>query len=146
MLDHLFLFKPGRWVGAGRITFSGSPEFIRFYTSWTIDPVDEREISGWQRVEMQGGDDFLSNHFLFHTFEANHFKVELENSLFGKVQGGGIIDAKTIAWEFRGNNVVEGFEIYEKQENDDYMLHAEYVSTDFFRSTIDGRIWYKSEE
>jgi hypothetical protein len=64
--------------------------------------------------------------------------------MLGSVQGKGIIDAKTIAWEFRGHPDFEGFEVYELQENGDFMLHAEYSSLDQIRTIIDGRIWKKA--
>jgi hypothetical protein len=70
--------------------------------------------------------------------------MELENELLGKVKGAGVIDEKTIAWEFHGTGGLEGFEVYELQDNGDYMMHAEYSSPDQFRTIIDGRIWKKN--
>jgi hypothetical protein len=55
-----------------------------------------------------------------------------------------VIDAKTIAWEFRNNEEFQGFEVYELQENGDYMLHAEYSTSEDFRTIIDGRVWQKA--
>lgn len=144
MNRHEFIFQPGIWVGEGRITFSASPEHLTYYTRWTIDTSEEGEIRVEQRVETIGGDDNVKNNF--RVFEAieNAFKIELANELVGVVFGTGVVDATTIAWEFRGGAVLEGFEVYELQENGDYMLHAEYTSTDQFRTIIDGRIWKKS--
>ena len=70
--------------------------------------------------------------------------MELENELLGTVKGTGVIDENTIAWEFHGTGGLEGFEVYELQDNGDYMMHAEYSSPDQFRTIIDGRIWKKN--
>lgn len=144
MLHHEFIFMPGRWVGGGKITFSVSPELVRFYTSWTIEEQKGHAIHVLQRVEMQSLEEVVNNKFVVYDLEDKKFKIDLENDLIGNANGTGIIDEKTIAWEFRGNTGVEGFEVYELQDNGDYMLHAEYSSAEQFRTIIDGRIWKKS--
>lgn len=146
MADHMFLFTPGRWVGGGKITFSASNELIRFYTSWVIEENIEGTIQCNQRVEMQDVHEVVCNHFVVYDITKESFKIDLENELFGKVSGKGIIDSTTIAWEFRHSadeGVFEGFEVYELQDNGDYMLHAEYTSEELFRTIIDARIWKK---
>lgn len=144
MGHHEFIFMPGRWVGGGKITFSISPELVRFYTSWVMEEKKENCIRAIQRVEMQALEEVVNNKFVIYDFEENKFKIDLENDLVGSANGSGVIDEKTIAWEFRGNSGVEGFEVYELQDNGDYMLHAEYSSAERFRTIIDGRIWKKS--
>lgn len=145
MDTHSFIIFPGLWIGEGRVTFSYSPERLRFYTKWDVHAATAGLIKGKQIVEMEGGVEHLLNHFVFSEVEAQSFAVELTSDLLGTIRGKGIIDPKTIAWEFRGNPDFEGFEVYELQENGDYMLHAEYASTDQFRTIIDGRIWRKSQ-
>lgn len=142
--SHQFLFSPGLWVGEGRVTFSSSPDHLRFYTKWNIEKENQGMIPCQQHVEMEGGEDRVFNNFVFSAVTSSSFLLELTNELLGNVKGKGVIDPKTIAWEFRGNDEFEGFEVYELQENGDYMLHAEYASTDQFRTIIDGRIWKKS--
>jgi hypothetical protein len=93
---------------------------------------------------MEGGQDRVFNEFICSEIHSEGFKILLNNEMLGKISGQGVIGPKTIAWEFRGNPEFEGFEIYELQENGDYMLHAEYASTDEFRTIVDGRIWKKS--
>lgn len=144
MGTHEFIFSPGQWIGEGRVTFSSSPDHLRFYTKWTIDKEETGKIRCQQQVEMEGGEERVFNSFTFSNIEASSFILELSNELLGSVKGKGVIDPKTIAWEFRGNPEFEGFEVYELQENGDYMLHAEYASTGQFRTIIDGRIWKKS--
>ncbi len=145
MASHTFLFEPGRWVGAGRITFNVSRELIRFYTRWTIVKDELGRLVCNQVVEMQGIPEKVENHFIVYGLEANKFKIEMQSESVGLATGVGIVDEKTIAWEFHGQPDVEGFEIYEIQENGDYMLHAEYASTDQLRTIIDARIWRKDE-
>ena len=35
----------------------------------------------------------------------------------------------------------EGFEFYEKQKDDSYLMRAEYSTTDQYRTLIIGKIW-----
>lgn len=143
MAQHDFLFNPGLWIGEGRVTFSASPEHIHFYTKWQVEKQSKEGIPCRQQVEIQGTDEHVFNSFQIKEVTPASFKIELENDLIGKVQGTGVIDVKTIAWEFRDSPNFEGFEVYELQEDGDYMVHAEYASTDQYRTIIDGRIWKK---
>lgn len=144
---HQFLFTPGRWVGGGKITFSASYELIRFYTSWTNGPAINGRIFCQQRVEKQQVNETVNNDFTLYDISEKDFKIHLENELFGSIEGKGIIDAHTIAWEFHGMSTqkqeFEGFEVYELQEDGDYMVHAEYASAELFRTIVDARIWRK---
>lgn len=150
MTKHAFIFEPGQWIGEGRVRFSSSPDEIKFYTKWNIPDVktggtstDRQTIYCFQQVEMRGTNEQVLNQFCFSEITPLGFLIELENELVGKVRGKGVIEPKTIAWEFRGHSNFEGFEVYELLENGDYMLHAEYSSLDQFRTIIDGRIWKK---
>ena len=96
-----------------------------------------------QKVELQGTDENIINDVVIYNITPTAFTITLENTIFGKTAGQGIIDNKTIAWEYRNPDVVEGFEVYEIQDNGDYLFHAEYAS-DQFRTIIDGRIWKKA--
>lgn len=147
--QHPFIFEAGKWIGEGKVKFSSSPEQMKFYTKWNIPKSSEESGSKMvicsQQVEMQGNNEQVINRFYFHSFTPTSFKIELENELVGKVEGKGVIDEKTLAWEFRGHPNFEGFEVYELLDNGDYTLHAEYASPDQFRTIIDGRIWKKSD-
>jgi hypothetical protein len=143
MNKHDFIFQEGIWIGEGKVSFSTSPEHIHFYTKWVIKKNEKNEINCQQQVEMRGGGDSVFNHFTFSDMKDLTFAVALENDILGIATGKGLIDEKKIAWEFREHSDFEGFEVYELQENGDYLLHAEYVSTDQHRTTIDGRVWKK---
>ena len=143
--QHEFIFQPGNWIGEGKVAFSASPETLHFYTKWMIDKANTNGIHTSQIVEIQGTEPSMRNIFVFSDVTPTNFVIVLENEILGKVRGTGVIDDKTIAWEFHGNNGLEGFEVYELQDNGDYMLHAEYTSSpDQFRTVIDGRIWKKN--
>lgn len=145
MIQHEFIFHPGKWIGEGRVLFSGSAEILRFYTRWEIGPDNPSGIACTQVVEMQGIEPNMRNAFLITPINPTSFEIALENELLGLVKGKGVINDTTLAWEFHAPGKLEGFEVYEIQDNGDYMLHAEYTSTDQFRTTIDGRIWKKSD-
>lgn len=143
MKSHAFIFTPGIWIGEGKISFSASSEEIKFYTHWTIESQKNHQIIGEQRVELHGMEENVSNHFVFRDISPKGFFVELENELIGKAIGKGVIDEHTIAWELHGPDNFEGFEVYEAQENGEYLLRAEYTSDDQYRTIIEGRIWKK---
>lgn len=142
---HHFIFNPGIWIGEGKITFSTSPESIHYYTKWIIEEFDKKlGYTCMQQVEMQGGEESVFNNLTFSDVTSDSFTVKLENELLTTVTGKGVMDLKTIAWEFRTGADFEGFEVYELQDNGDYMMHAEYASPDQYRTIIDGRVWKKS--
>lgn len=141
---HPFILAPGAWIGEGKVTFSMSPEIVRFYTKWVTEAVHDGKIACEQRVEKGGGGEDVFNTFTFYNLTPERFTVELSNEELGTVTGSGVIDEKTIAWEFKGNPEFQGFEVYELQENGDYLVHAEYSSTEDYRTIIDGRIWQKA--
>lgn len=143
---HEFIFTQGLWIGEGKITFSVSPDHLRFYTQWIIDPIASAVIRSQQLVEMEGRAENLFNQFTFSNITEKDFEIQLNSELLGAVSGTGLIDKTTIAWEFRGHHDFEGFEVYELTDNGDYMLHAEYSSSEQFRTIIDGRIWKKTEK
>lgn len=140
MSEHNFILQPGEWKGEGRVTFSAAPDQIHFSTTWKTEQENPSVIRGEQVVNMEGTAEPVHNYFKFTDVTKNGFNVELENQTLGKVKGVGIIDEKTIAWEFRDNPGFEGFEIYKKQENGEYTIHSEYASPDQFRTIIDGHI------
>jgi hypothetical protein len=143
MTEKDFIFIPGFWLGEGKISFSASPEFIKFYTKWKITEEAPGIMIATQIVEMQGMEEQVINTFTFKDILPTSFTVYLENNLLGSVVGKGIRDEHTIAWEFRNQSIFEGFEVYEQQENGDYFLHAEYGSPDQFRTVIEGLVWRK---
>lgn len=142
MIQHQFILSPGTWIGEGKITFSASPEFIKFYTKWQITEEQPGVMKASQTVEMQGVEEHVINQFRFTDLTPKSFALTIESETIGSVQGKGIIDARTIAWEFRDNLSFEGFEVYELQENGDYFLHAEYSSEEY-RTIVEGLIWKK---
>jgi len=143
MTHNDFIFAPGIWLGEGKITLSTSPEFLKFYTKWEIKEQSPGVMIATQMVEMQEMEERMFNTFTFEDILPGSFKIILENNIVGAVIGKGIRDDHTIAWEFHNQSNFEGFEVYEKQENGDYFLHAEYGPSAQYRTTIEGLIWHK---
>lgn len=138
-------YKPGLWIGEGKITFSASPDHVRVFTRWTYQNQEDPNIHVWsQEVEMHGQEDKIINNYVFTPLTDTTFSVSLHNEVLGKSLGKGVIDNNKIAWEIRSTEIFQGIEVYELQENGDYMMHAEYAAQDNFRTIIDGRIWKKS--
>jgi hypothetical protein len=139
-----FIFTPGLWLGEGKITFSASSEFIKFYTRWQITQQTDY-LRAVQTVEMHGIEEQVTNTFIVQDIQPHSFKIILENEFVGRISGTGLRQENTVAWEFRGGKNFEGFEVYERQENGDFFLHAEYGSPDQFRTIIEGLVWFKGE-
>jgi len=122
-----------------------SDEELNFYTRWNLSGADaEGKIPALQEVEIKGISDVMLNQFLITDLTPTHFNIVLENATLGEITGKGLIKDQLIAWEFRSNDVgFEGFEFYERQEDGSYLMRAEYVTPDQFRTVIRGRIWEK---
>ena len=137
---HDFILHPGRWVGEGTVSFSASPDQLFFVTTWNVKPADEEGIQCEQEVKMEGAEEASINHFLIGNLTKTAFDISLENEAMGQVEGAGVIDERTIAWEFQGKVAVQGYEVYERHKDGEYSFHAEYSSPDHLRTIIDGRI------
>lgn len=145
MNQHAFLFNPGIWLGQGTIQLNMIAEEFAFFTRWNIENKDSsNKIACEQEIQVKGFAEMMRNQFRFSHIEHGEFIIDLENQAVGKIQGKGLINNKIIAWEFRINEIgFEGFEVYEKQEDQSYLLRAEYATADQFRTSIQGRIWQK---
>jgi hypothetical protein len=87
----------------------------------------------------------MHNDFLIHNLTGGEFSIDLENQALGKVSGKGLVNDKLIAWEFRVEEIgFEGFELYEKQDDKNYLMRAEYATSDQFRTLIQGRLWQQT--
>jgi DNA-binding transcriptional regulator YdaS (Cro superfamily) len=147
-MDDDFIFTPSVWLGQGKISFSSSSEFIKFYTKWEIARENETPniLIATQVVELIGVDEPVVNTFTITEITPTKFVISLENASVGKVIGTGLRNENLIAWEFVGKESLEGFEVYEKQENGDYFFHAEYGTSEFFRTFVEGLVWRKEVE
>ncbi len=143
MDGHLFLMQPLAWLGEGRIKLNMVDEELSFFTRWSMGPRNELgEIECLQEIQVKGMTDIMHNQFIIRDLASNTFSIELENQALGRIQGSGIIGDKVIAWEFRVKELgFEGFEFYEKQADNSYVMRAEYATTDQFRTVINGRVW-----
>lgn len=140
-----FIFTPGSWLGEGKITFSASSEFLKFYTKWEITETSPGIMSAVQTVEMLDVEEHVVNTFTFYDIKPTSFSVSLKNpQIADQILGTGLRDEHSIAWEFQGNSALEGFEVYEKQQNGDYFIHAEYGSSSDYRTIIEGLLWQKA--
>jgi len=142
--SHPFILSPGEWIGEGKIVFSGSTDTLHFTTHWTVSPGHPKsgtakEVECTQVVDIEGAtDEKITNRFIFTDIHPDHFQIRLKNDLIGDVQGTGIIEENKFAWEFREE--LEGFEIYDLLEKEKYRFHAQYISPENYRSTIEGTI------
>lgn len=124
-------------------------EELAFFTRWKVPEVsDKGKINSLQEIQISGLQDMMQNQFAFFDISNNKFNIELENQSLGKVVGQGLINDKVIGWEFRlGGLGFEGFEFYEATEDPTtYLMHAEYSTTDDFRTVIHGKIWQSQDE
>lgn len=146
--EHAFILTPSAWLGEGKIQLNMVEEELAFYTRWKVTQKDDHgKIECIQEIQVKGLSDIMQNQFLFYDLNPGKFSIELENTALGKVCGTGLISEKVIAWEFRANEVgFEGFEFYEKQPDETYLMRAEYATADQFRTIITGKVWKQVEE
>ncbi|MCH9634495.1 MAG: hypothetical protein S4CHLAM7_12470 [Chlamydiae bacterium] len=143
-IKHNFLFNSEEWIGDGSITFNEFGHGLKFYTQWKVFSSDKDSISCAQEIEVEGLMDKTQNKFTLSDIKAGTFSITLENESLGKVVGKGVMDDKTVAWEFSNKELgFEGFEVYELQEDGNYVTRGEYVSIDQLRTIIEGKIWKK---
>ncbi len=135
-----FLFQPGEWLGTGQVSFSMSPDVLHFRTKWVVREGENSSFQCTQIVEIVGGDRIV-NDFAIKPQDSSAFEIVLENELLGTFSGTGVIEERTIAWEFREKGAFEGYEVYRRTDDTEYTMHAEYLSSDQMRTMIRGRIW-----
>jgi hypothetical protein len=118
-------------------------ENLKYNSNWNIlnrDPAGK--IQCVQDIQIQGLSENMRNELSFFDFQGRNFLVEMENQNVGHIIGKGVFDDKLIAWEFRENDLkFEGYETYLLQDDGSYLIKGEYVSSDQFRTQIEGRIW-----
>ncbi len=132
-------------MGDGTITFNEFGHGLKFYTRWKTSNASPTEVSCIQEIEVEGLMDKTQNRFTLTKIKPNAFSITLENESLGKVEGKGVMDEKTVAWEFSNKELgFEGFEVYELQADGNYVTRGEYISIDQLRTIIEGKIWKKS--
>lgn len=148
MYQHPFLLSPSAWLGQGRIQLNMVAEELAFFTKWNVNPSDtEGRIECVQEIQVKGLSDIMHNQFNIFDLNQSEFQIQLENDALGKIQGKGVINEKIIAWEFRIEEIgFEGFEMYEKQDEQTYLMRAEYATADQFRTVIQGKVWKQLEQ
>ncbi|SCA62688.1 Uncharacterized protein SCG7086_AC_00300 [Chlamydiales bacterium SCGC AG-110-P3] len=146
MSGHDFIFTTGEWLGKGQVAFSASEDTIRFNTLWQVVKADGGDISLHHEVELVGVPEKVVNELEVSSVTSSGFAICLSNDMIDKVHGKGIIEDRRIAWEFRGKPGFEGFEIYNLCDDGSYEVHAEYLSSDQFRTIIDGHIWKRKKQ
>jgi len=148
MANHPFIFNSGNWLGEGKITLNMVEEELFFNTNWAVQSKDfAGKVACAQDIQIQGLSENMRNELTFYNFGAKEFLVDMENQNVGRIVGTGIYDDKTIAWEFRDNDMsFEGFETYALQSDGSYLMRGEYVTSDQFRTQIEARIWVGTKE
>ena len=142
-MAHQFLLTPSSWLGQGKIQLNMVSEELSFFTRWNINNADvDGRIECLQEIQVKGLSDIMHNEFFVYNLTYGEFAIDLENQALGKITGKGLVNEKVIAWEFRIEDIgFDGFEFYEKQDDNNYMMRAEYATTDQFRTLIQGRVW-----
>lgn len=146
MTQHQFLLTPTHWLGQGKIQLNMVSEELSFFTRWNASTVDgDGRIECLQEIQVKGLSDVMHNEFFIYNLANGEFTIDLENPALGRVTGTGLITDKVIAWEFRVEEIgFEGFELYEKQDDKNYLMRAEYATNDQFRTLIQGRVWQQT--
>ncbi|MBI3508240.1 MAG: hypothetical protein HY069_01200 [Chlamydiia bacterium] len=147
MSKHPFIFNPGNWFGEGKITLNLVEEELVFNTNWAVQAKDfAGKVTCAQEIQIHGLSENMRNDLNFYDFHPNTFSVDMENPNIGRIVGTGVYDDKTIAWEFRNNDMnFEGYETYSLQSDGSYQMKGEYVTSDQFRTQIEARLYLAPE-
>jgi hypothetical protein len=145
---HSFVLSPGSWYGEGKIVLNMVEEELLFNTNWSVQDRDfAGKVVAAQEIQIQGLSDNMRNELTFYDFQPKTFCVDMENPNIGRITGTGLYDEKTLAWEFRNNDMnFEGFETYEVQPDGSYLMRGEYVTSDQFRTRIEAHLTQKKNE
>lgn len=146
--QHSFILTPSSWLGEGKIKLNMVEEELGFFTRWNVASTSpEGKIECVQEIQVKGLSDIMLNEFHLFDLSVQQFAISLENEALGKVHGKGLINDKVIAWEFRVPDIgFEGFEFYEKIDDENYLMRAEYATADEFRTVINGKIWKQKQQ
>lgn len=148
MPEHSFIQKPGIWEGEGSMRLSIVEEDLKFKTKWSVKPAEkDGKIYCVQEVQIDGLAVTTLNHFCVRDVNGDRFVVDLETEALGQAEGKGVINPRSIAWELGLKELgFSGYEMYEKMDDDTYLMRAEFATSDQFRSDVTGTIRYKKEE
>jgi hypothetical protein len=139
MDEHSFLLKEGEWEGSGEISLTISSEKLPFTVTWHIKKKENFFICQ-QKVYVEGNPVAVSNMYTINEIDKETFLIELSGTQVGHAYGKGVFDTSKIAWEFSGESSnIQGFEVYKRVANEEYLLHAEYASEDM-RTIVHGTI------
>jgi len=140
--SHSFILSPGKWLGEGKISLNMLDEELSFFTRWNIASLEDGHIECTQEIQVKGLSDIMLNHFRISNIQTGAFTLFMENHAIGKVNGVGVFSDSIIGWEFRVEELgFEGFESYERQQDDSYLMQGEFATIDQLRTTIRGKIW-----
>lgn len=140
MEQHDFIIASGVWLGEGKLSFTLSPNILRYYTKWTVAEEQDGVIVAVQEVELEGREENQHNRLIFRKSVSENFLVTYSHQILGDISGEGTISNKGISWRLLKHPEFEGVEEYERNERGGYQVHAEYLSGDF-KTIVDGRIW-----
>lgn len=134
-----FLFQEGEWTGTGRATFSANSQVLPFTTSWVVTGLGGDRYRAVQKVDIvnQG---IQTNVFTVTVHPSGEFDLFLENEVLGVFSGVGISDPQQLAWEFAHHGSLEGMEVYDKTNENEYTFRAEYAGAGDFGATVHGTI------
>lgn len=146
-MNHHFIFSEDEWLGEGTILLSMSEEPLVFFTRWKpVNTGIENFYEMTQEVQIKGINEVMINQFTFKLESPKNLVATLENNTVGKVEGKGVVNPEVIGWEFNNPEVhFQGFEFYEKLNQDQYAMRGEYSSDDDYRTYITGKIWKKKQ-
>ncbi len=141
--DNHFLFIPGEWAGEGIVSFSFSPDELVFRMTWTVYEGRENSYMCVQTVYIEEQEPMVNAFKISPKLQGDslpvNFDILLENVALGSFLGKGVIQNQSLAWEFRYPGTLDGYEVYERIGEGEYLLRAEYCGDDV-RTMIQGRI------
>lgn len=139
MKDH-FLFRSGQWKGEGTISIPIAEEPFPITIRWTITELEKGQFRAVQVVEIDDQEP-MNNVFTVSIPHESEFQLYLDNESIGGIfSGTGVVDDRKLAWEFAHSGEIEGYEVYEREEDGKYTFRAEYSGGDGFSNHVSGSL------
>ncbi|MBS0586128.1 MAG: hypothetical protein JSR76_07520 [Verrucomicrobia bacterium] len=139
------LFQKNLWVGKGLLGLSMLEDPLSVWLNLKVSKKDSNEederMQWFAEYQVLGYSQPIINRYTFSTIIKNHFSISLENELWGKAEGLGFIDAKSISMEFpRGPHGFEGFESITFENETTIQWIGEFLTSEGLRSVFNMRV------
>jgi len=104
---------------------------------WDIEEKADGSYLATQKVSIEDLES-RENRYVISSLEGGEFQLLLSNETVNACTGRGAMNETKIVWEFFYPGTLDGFEIYERLNETEYVFEAEYGKSEEFVTKIKG--------